>query len=605
MLVATSIPQPVKTRMKSRLVHDGRSQSEAQSGENVKSCTPRQATILMHFGLAPVVPKQVCRKADLTAAFLKAPQHTADGSKSHVRLPADIAEYKQTPDGRWVEIVYELKKSLCGQRNSPQRFEILFSNWMINEAGMARSTVDPSIYYSRSGKLRVLQFVDDSCLIGCPVEAARFEKLFKLKWGTEFENCDYYLNMRIRKDADGYYSVAQPHYAEELLSKYGMKNARKCRTPLVPGANVTKEQRAINAADDTRGGAISIAKAGSGASQSKRSTRRPGKPSEEVLHQAGVMTRTEEEGNDRPFDPTGVMNEDDPLVGVNHRKFQEVLGALSYYANTTRPDIAQAVSMMGQVSAGPRMSHWRHLQHILRYIKAFPHQGIRFAKPTVGAANILDCYVDSSFADGPEGKSTTGYCLFLNGGCVAWRSRLQKSATKSTMESEVVAACEATEELRFLNDLLYEMGAPSKAAVKVTNRRKVVIHEDNNACVVFNNTWGVTGRNKKMGRPCNFDGERKLHQWAPCADCKLLKSGRCELAHDKRHCIDIPPAKRHIRQNYLEVRNLVLAGEVEMIYCDTHSMVADCLTKALGHVLFNKHRQKLASYISPATGKRQ
>ena len=221
----------VLQKLKSRLVYDGKSQSSAQSGTDTKSSTPRNATVLMHFGVYSG-KDQVCRKADLTSAFLKAPQHTADGSESYVRFPADIATFR-TVNGRRVEVVYRLKRSLYGQKNSPKRFEILFSNWMVKDAGMIRSTVDPSIYYSKCGRLRVLQFVDDSCLIGDSELAKAFETLFEKRWGSKFEDCDYYLNMRIRKDADGFNSISQPHYVEELLNKYDMKNGRGVTTPLV------------------------------------------------------------------------------------------------------------------------------------------------------------------------------------------------------------------------------------------------------------------------------------------------------------------------------------------------------------------------------------
>ena len=232
----------VLDKLKSRLVYDGSTQSLAQSGTNTKSCTPRQSTIMMHFGLKPLCANSVNRKADLTSAFLFAPQYTADGSRSFVRLPADIREYK---DG--VELVYELNKSLYGQRNSPKRFEILFSQWAVKEAGLIRSTVDPCLYYSKSGKLRMLQFVDDSHLVGDPEEAAAFEALFFKRWGARFETCDFYLNMNVRTDGDGRFNLSQPAYAQGLLEKYGMVNARGASTPLVPGTNVDKEQRAVPA----------------------------------------------------------------------------------------------------------------------------------------------------------------------------------------------------------------------------------------------------------------------------------------------------------------------------------------------------------------------
>ena len=133
-------------------------------------------------------------------------------------------------------------------------------------------------------------------------------------------------------------------------------------------------------------------------------------------------------------------------MGPYNVKCQEVLGAISYCANTTRPDPTQATSMMGQVSCVPRMGHWRHLQHMLRYVTRHPHRGMRFSKQDHAESNTLACCVDSSFWDGPSGRATTGYTFFMNGGCVSWRSDLQKSTSRSTMEAEVSAAAHAAEE---------------------------------------------------------------------------------------------------------------------------------------------------------------
>ena len=589
-------------KLKSRLVYDGRSQSVEQSGTNTKSCTPRQSTINMHFGLAPMCTNEVNKSADLTSAFLFAPQHTEDGSASYMRMPFDIREYDDV-DGRPVEVVYELKKSLYGQRNSPKRFEILFSNWAIKEAGLIRSTVDPCLYYSKSGNLRILQFVDDSHARGCPKEFAEFEKLFEKKWGSKFADCTFYLNTIINRGTDGYYSLSQPAYAKELVRKHNMTFGRDASTPLVPGTNVEKEQRATLKKDSVQTEGVPLQEHGvSNASRpetkaqlgnSKNKKGKQPKPrktakSERQAQTMGFIDQKAEEYFASAQTGKGDFEEDDALVGPNLTKYKEVLGGISYYANTTRPDLAQSVGMMGQVACAPRMSHWRHLQHMLRYIRKYPNQGLRFSKQNEDNMNKLECYVDSSFADGPGGRATTGYAFFMNGGCVSWSSHLQKASSKSTMEAEVAAACTAAEEGKFLHDLLYEMRSPMRQALEIKHRNRLVFHEDNAACIVFCNNNNVTGKNKKMGRPCNFDSD-PLHKWTPCEDCTMSKGGKCLKAHDPRHCIDLPSAARHVRQNYREVRTMIEDGEAVMVKCGTADMIADALTKALGPISFVKH----------------
>ena len=64
---------------------------------------------------------------------------------------------------------------------------------------------------------------------------------------------------------------------------------------------------------------------------------------------------------------------------------------------------------------------------------------------------------DSSFADGPNGKSRTGYAVLMCGFAVAWGSRLQPIVALPTMEAEYMRVCAATQEVMFLRQLLNEL----------------------------------------------------------------------------------------------------------------------------------------------------
>ena len=98
-------------KLKSRLVFDGRSQSRSQSGNWTASNTPRQSAIMLHFGMEPMCADEVFMSTDISTAFLRAPQHTADGSRCILRMPRDIATFTVV-DGKPVENVHILRKSL-------------------------------------------------------------------------------------------------------------------------------------------------------------------------------------------------------------------------------------------------------------------------------------------------------------------------------------------------------------------------------------------------------------------------------------------------------------------------------------------------------------
>jgi hypothetical protein len=157
-----------------------------------------------------------------------------------------------------------------------------------------------------------------------------------------------------------------------------------------------------------------------------------------------------------------------------------------------------------------------------------------------------------------------------NNAPISWVSRKQSASATSSMEAEVAAACDAGSECKFINDLLYEFRHPMRTAVQVRTKNPIIFKEDNSACIVFSNTKSVTRRNKHMQRPVNFDPKTVIY---------------------------IPCAKRHVRQNYLSFRQMVMDGEAIMIKEDTATNIADAFTKALGPIAHKRHMSKLTGYI--------
>ena len=194
-------------KLKSRLVFDGRSQSSSQSGDWTASNTPRQSSILLHFGMTPLCENEVFfMPTDISTAFLRAPQHTADGSRCILRMPRDIATFAMI-DGKPVENVHILRKSLYGQRQSSLAYEKLFVSWACDDPKgpkLKRSTVDPCVFYSESGLLRMIVYVDDCNWRGCPKESAALVEMFENRWQADCKPCKYFLNMRLARNDEGF-----------------------------------------------------------------------------------------------------------------------------------------------------------------------------------------------------------------------------------------------------------------------------------------------------------------------------------------------------------------------------------------------------------------
>lgn len=135
-------------------------------------------------------------------------------------------------------------------------------------------------------------------------------------------------------------------------------------------------------------------------------------------------------------------------------KFKELVGSLLYLSTCTRPDISHAVSIASRTSE-PTQSHWNALKRILRYLKGTKDLGItyKFVQP-----NELVGYSDADYAnDEVTRKSTTGLCIFLGTGPIAWRCQRQPIITLSTTEAEYVAGCELVKELIPIREQLIEL----------------------------------------------------------------------------------------------------------------------------------------------------
>jgi len=121
----------------------------------------------------------------------------------------------------------------------------------------------------------------------------------------------------------------------------------------------------------------------------------------------------------------------EPLQSINH--YQHLVGKL-IYLTITRPDIAYTVSLVSQFMHAPTIFHLSIVKRILCYLKGSIGRGIVMAKN--GHTQITG-YSDSDWAGNAiDRKSTTGYCMFVNGNLVSWRSRKQHVTARSSAEAE-------------------------------------------------------------------------------------------------------------------------------------------------------------------------
>ena len=105
---------------------------------------------------------------------------------------------------------------------------------------------------------------------------------------------------------------------------------------------------------------------------------------------------------------------------VDRERYQRLVGRLIYLSHT-RPDIAFAISVVSQHMHSLKESHLEALYKILKYLKGYLGQGLFFKK---GDSKMVEIYTDADWAGSEEDRrSTIGYCTYVWGNLVTWRSK--------------------------------------------------------------------------------------------------------------------------------------------------------------------------------------
>jgi hypothetical protein len=136
--------------------------------------------------------------------------------------------------------------------------------------------------------------------------------------------------------------------------------------------------------------------------------------------------------------------------------FASVIGSLLYLANSYRPDISYAVSMLSQFTSNPSDDHWKGVKRILRYLNGTKDHGLFFPKWDREPA-VLQGFTDADYAACFTRKSRTGYAFFVGSSLVSWGSRKQSVIALSTCEAEYYALTEGAKEAIHLKRLLWEI----------------------------------------------------------------------------------------------------------------------------------------------------
>ncbi|KAG7556870.1 Retrotransposon gag domain [Arabidopsis suecica] len=187
-------------------------------------------------------------------------------------------------------------------------------------------------------------------------------------------------------------------------------------------------------------------------------------------------------------------------------QYRRLVGKL-IYLTITRPDICFAVNVVSQHMQAPTLHHWNMVTRILKYLKGAPGQGIWMG---CNKNTELVGYCDADYAgDTKDRSSTTGYCTFIGGNLVTWRSKQQKVVSLSSAEAEYRAMRKLTTELMWLKALLKDFG--------IDTPKPITMHCDNQAAIHIASNSVFHERTKHIEVDCHKVREQvQLGVILPC-----------------------------------------------------------------------------------------
>ncbi|XP_059590838.1 retrovirus-related Pol polyprotein from transposon RE1 isoform X3 [Vitis vinifera] len=155
----------------------------------------------------------------------------------------------------------------------------------------------------------------------------------------------------------------------------------------------------------------------------------------------------------------GIEKESTP---VDRGRYQRLVGRLIYLSHT-RPDIGFAVSAVSQFMHSPTEEHMEAVYRILRYLKMTPGKGLFFRKTENRDTEV---YSDADWAGNIiDRRSTSGYCSFVWGNLVTWRSKKQSVVARSSAEAEYRALAQGICEGIWIKRVLSELGQTSSSPI--------------------------------------------------------------------------------------------------------------------------------------------
>ena len=185
---------------------------------------------------------------------------------------------------------------------------------------------------------------------------------------------------------------------------------------------------------------------------------------------------------------TQIVHHAEALKGksVNQKGYQTLVGGLLWFAIATRPDILYAVNVVVQFQQFPTTRAWTTAKRIARYLLLTSDIGITIDPHGARLVAFSDAnHGDIALSDQ---LSISGGAYYLGGLLIHWTCQKQCTPAHSSMESELIVASNAAQEVIWLSHIAKEFSYAGPIEMKV----------DNKAAIDIANAHGLTRRVKHI-----------------------------------------------------------------------------------------------------------
>jgi hypothetical protein len=213
----------VVTRNKARLVAKGYSQVEGLDFDEIYAPVARLESIRILLAYATYHGFKLYQM-DVKSAFLNGP----------IKEEVYVEQPSVFKDSEYPTHVYKLSKALYGLKQAPRAWYECLRDFLITN-GFKDGKADPTLFTKTIAKdLFICQIYVDDIIFGSTNKSSceEFSRIMIQKFEMSMMGeLKYFLGFQIKQLQEGTF-ICQTKYIQDILKKFGMKNAKPIKTPM-------------------------------------------------------------------------------------------------------------------------------------------------------------------------------------------------------------------------------------------------------------------------------------------------------------------------------------------------------------------------------------